>query len=90
MLVQVKASDIIEFVKEGEDCRLEIDRDGDYAVMSSTAAGYDDTILTQEFSAHDYEECESENEYIDWLENCYYTVALEATNGEEIKIEITK
>lgn len=90
MLVKVNLQEIMDFVKEERDCKIEIDADGKASVLPIDAAGYDDTILVQELYASDYEECGSEKDYIDWLEECYYGMELEAKNDELVKIEFVK
>ena len=92
MLVKVKVNvnEILEFVRDGEDCRLEIDKDGCHRVMMSNAAGYADTVLTQDFLAYDYEDCDSEEEYINWIIDCYYQADFILGNGQEFTVEITR
>ena len=90
MLVKVNAKEIMDFMKEERDCKIEIDADGKASVLPIDAAGYEDTILVQELYASDYEECESDKAYTDWLEECYYGMELEAKNEELVKIEFVK
>lgn len=90
MLVKINLEEVMEFVKDGRDCKVEIDADGQAYVMAAEAAGYEDTILIQQFDAYDYEECESEAQYTEWLESCYIGEELEAKNGKKIEIEFTK
>ena len=90
MLVKVKVEEILEFVRDGEDCRLEIDKDGWHAVIRGSASGYPDTVLKQDFQAYDYEDCDNEEEYIQWLIDCYYQANFELKDGQEFTIEITR
>lgn len=90
MLVKVNVNEILEFVRDGEDCRLEIDKDGWHGVIGNSASGYPDTVLKQKFYAYDYEECENEEEYIQWLIDCYYQEHFETEDGQEFTIEITR
>lgn len=90
MLVKVNVQDIVDYVKEERDCKIEIDTDGKASVLPIDAAGYDDTIAKQELYASDYEECGSEKDYVDWLEGCYDDFELEANNGELYKITFVK
>lgn len=90
MIVKVKLSEVLDFVKDGKDCKIEIDADSKANVLPIDAAGYDDTIAKQELYASDYEECGSEKDYVDWLEGCYDDFELEANNGELYKITFVK
>lgn len=90
MLVKANLQEIMDFMKEERDCKIEIDAEGKASVLPVDAAGYDDTILVQELYASDYDECGSEKDYIDWLEECYYDFELEAKNGELVKIKFVK
>ena len=90
MLVKVNLQEIMDFMKEERDCKIEIDADGKASVLPIDAAGYDDTIAKQELYASDYEECESDEAYTEWLEGCYYGMELEAKNGKLVKIEFVK
>lgn len=90
MLVKVDLKEILAFVSDGEDCKIEIDKDGDYAVLPAEAFGYQDTILKQRLDAYDYEECDNEEHYIDWLISCYDNEELEAKDGQYIEIEFVR
>lgn len=86
--VKVKAQEILDFVKEDQDCKLEIYKDGDYAVLSAEAKGYEN-ILTQEFSAYDFEDLGSDEEaYKDWLKSCYFDQEFQCEDEQTIEIEI--
>ena len=88
MLVKVNLNEILEFVQNGEDCKVEINKDGEAYTLSTNAGGYDDTILTQYFEVDDYKECENGQGYIEWLEDCFQN-ELEA-DDEVIKLELVK
>ncbi len=90
MLVKVNLQEIMDFMKEERDCKIEIDADGKASVLPIDAAGYDDTMLVQELYASDYDECGSDEAYTDWLEECYYGVELEGKNEKLVKIEFVK
>lgn len=89
MLVKINLEEILEFLRDGKDCKVEIDSNGWSAVIPDDAAGYEDTILVQHFEAYDYEECEDEEDYIGWLKSSFAD-EIEAKNGELIKIELEK
>lgn len=88
MLVKINLDEILEYVQNGEDCKVEINKDGEAYTLSTNAGGYDDTILTQNLEAYDYEECESVEGYTEWLEDCFQN-ELEA-DDEVIKLELVK
>ena len=88
MLVKINLDEVLEFVANGEDCKVEINQDGDAYVLPIEASGYGDTILTQYFEADDYNECEDEQEYVNWLEDGFQN-ELEADN-KVIKLELAK
>lgn len=90
MLVKVHMENILEFTRNGQDCKMEISADGTAYFMPINAAGYRDTILIQEYLAYDYEDCENEEQYKEWLADCYYGAPMEAKNGELVKIEFIK
>ena len=90
MLVKVNVEEILDFVRNGEDCRLEIDKDGWHTVISNDASGYPDTVLKQEFYAYDYDDCENEIGYINWLMECYYESHFETEDGQSFTIEMTR
>lgn len=90
MLVKINLEDVLEFVEDGKDCKVEIDQDGRAYVIPQDAAGYDDSILIQYFDSEDYQECENEEEYISWLKDNFESADLEANNGEFIKVEFEK
>ena len=87
--IEIKASDILEYMKDGEDCKIEIDGAGAGYIMPAEAYGFEDTILTQVIEAYHLEELESEADFfIGWLADAYEGVELEATGGQVITIEI--
>lgn len=88
MLVEIDLKKVVEFVGQGEDCKVCVDKDGSTYVLPITAAGYSDTILTQEFYAGDYADCESYKAYADWVESCYYGQEFEAGSDEYITFTI--
>lgn len=88
MLVKINLDEILEYVQNGEDCKVEVSADGQAYVLDQEATGYDDTILTQNLEAYDYEECESVEGYTEWLEDCFQN-ELEA-DDEVIKLELVK
>ena len=89
MEVEVKASEILEYAREGKDCKIEISGAGAGCVLPLEAYGYDDTILIQSIEAYIYEELESDADFfIGWLTDAYEGVELEATGGQIITIEI--
>ncbi len=90
MLVKVELKKVLEFMQEGEDCKIEISADGDAYVLPIRAVGYHDTIAIQELFADDYEDCESEENYSAWLADSYKDFEIEAKNGELVKIEFIK
>lgn len=94
--VTVSLEEVLEFVRNEEDCKIEIDFDGNAAeayVLPIGAAGFEDKINTQEIEAYDYQEFDGDEEaYIDWLTGCY-DKPYEAEDGEEeysIKINFEK
>ncbi len=87
MLVKAHIENILDFTRNGQDCKMEIGVDGTAYFMPINAAGYHDTILIQEYLAYDYEDCENEDQYKEWLSDCYYGAKMEAKNGEIIEIK---
>lgn len=96
--VTVSLTEVLEFVKNEEDCKIEIDynkndKTYDAYVLPINAAGYERKINTQPIEAYDYKEFNGDEEaYIDWLSNCY-DIQYEAENGKEeylIKIDFEK
>lgn len=93
MLAKVNLKSILTYVTRGQDCKIEITKDGDclvFPVIPGEAFGYRDSILIQEFDAYDYQDCDNEENYIDWLIDCFQGVELKAINGEVIKMEVVK
>ena len=97
MLVKVEMKKVLEFMQEGEDCKIEISADGDAYVLPIRAAGYYDTIAIQELYADDYEEedgqelpDDTDDYYMDWLNSAYRNFEIEGKNGELVKIEFVK
>lgn len=95
--VEVKLEEVLEFVREDRDCKIEIDydkNDGNYdAYVLPVDAGFEDKINTQTVEAYDYQEFDGDEEaYIDWFTGCYDR-PYEAVDGEEeylIKIDFIK
>ena len=96
--VEVKLEEVLEFVRNERDCKIEIDYDkidGSYDayVLPIDAAGFEEKINIQPVEAYGYQEFDGEEEaYIDWLTGCYDR-HYEATDGEEeysIKINFVK
>lgn len=96
--VTVKLEEVLEFVREDRDCKIEIDYDKieksyDAYVLPIEAAGFEEKINTQPVEAYDYQEFDGDEEaYIDWLTGCYDR-PYEAADGEEeysIKINFVK
>ena len=69
MRVSVDIEDIFEYVKNGKDCSFSVDEWGDVNVGEYDGNNYG--IVTQWVTAYDYEECEDEQVFIDWLVSCY-------------------
>ena len=97
MLVKVEMEKVLEFMREGKDCKIEISSDGDAYVLPFDAAGYHDTIVILDLYADDFEEDDDQelpgdtyDYYMDWLNGCYRNVEIEAKNGELVKIEFVK
>lgn len=88
MLAEIDLKKVVEFVGQGKDCKVCVNKDGSAYVLPITAAIYSDTTLTQEFDAGDYADCESYKDYADWVESCYYGQEFEAENGEPITFAI--
>ena len=86
--VQVQASEILEYMKDGGDCKIEISGTGDAYMLPLEAYGFKDTILVQVIEASDYKELENDTDFISWLSDAYEDVELEATNGQLINIKI--
>ena len=86
--VEIRAREILEYMKDGRDCKIEISGSGEGDILPLEAYGYDDTILIQSIEAYFYKELESEADFVGWLRDAYKDVELEATGGQVIKIEI--
>lgn len=94
--VSVKLEEVLEFVRDEKDCKIEIDyNDGNYDayVLPLEAAGFEEKINIQPVEAYDYQEFDGDEEaYIDWFTGCYDR-PYEAADGEEeysIKINFVK
>lgn len=96
--VSVKLEEVLEFVREERDCKIEIDYDKidesyDAYVLPIDAAGFEEKINIQPVEAYDYQEFDGDEEaYIDWFTGCYDR-PYEAEDGEEeysIKINFEK
>ena len=86
--VQVQASDILEYMKDGEDCKIEIDSQGDAYVLPLEASGFKDTVLVQVIEAYHYKELESDTDFISWLKDAYEDVELTGLDEQLINIKI--
>ena len=69
--VEVKASEILDYIKEGQDCKIEISGPGDADILPLEAYGDRDTVLVQVIEASDYKEVEGEADFISWLRYAY-------------------
>ena len=75
--VNVELEEVLEFVREDRDCKIEIDydkNDGSYDayVLPVDAAGFEEKVDTQVVEAYDYQEFDGDEEaYIDWFTGCY-------------------
>lgn len=69
---EVKVQDIIDWFEDGEEIvKVEIDKDGWNAALQGEAYGYADTIYKFELEKYDFEECENEENYKDWLNDSF-------------------
>ena len=90
--VIVKKEEVLDFIRGGEDCKIEIDYSDGVAeayVLPIEASGFQNEINSQTIGACDYNEFEVEEDFLDWLIDCY-DKPYEATSGEDeylIKIE---
>lgn len=90
--VLVNKDEILDFVRGGEDCKIEIDYSDGVAeayVLPIEASGFQNKINSQIIEACDYNEFEVEENFLDWLIDCY-DKPYEATSGEDeylIKID---
>lgn len=66
----VNYEDILSFLRTGEDCKVEFYKDGTTAVFPIEAQGYPN-IMKQEFYVYDYQQCDTEKEYKDFISVCY-------------------
>ena len=88
MKVQVQAKEILDYIKECKDCKIEVDKQGEAYVLPFEAYGFEDTVLIQVIEANHYEEMENDAEFTNWLKDAYDNIELVATNNQLIKIEI--
>lgn len=82
--VLVKKDEILEFVRKGEDCKIEIDYSDGVAeayVLPIEASGFENKISSQTIEAYDYNEFEDEEDFLDWFVGCY-DMPYEVTSGE--------
>ena len=86
--VQVQANEILRYIKEGIDCKIEVGKQGDAYMLPLEAYGFEDTVLVQVIEAYHLEELESEADFISWLKDAYDNIELIATNGQLINIKI--
>lgn len=90
--VVVQKDEILDFVRGGEDCKIEIDYSDGVAeayVLPIEASGFQNEINSQTIGACDYNEFEVEEDFLDWLVDCY-DKPYEVTRGEDeflIKID---
>lgn len=66
----VNFEDILSFLRNGKDCRVEFYKDGTTATLPIEAQGYPSS-MKQEFYVYDYQECDTEKEYKDFITNNY-------------------
>ena len=86
--IEIEASEILDYMKEGQDCKIEIDGSGAGYIVPAEAYGYGDAILTQVIEAYHFEELGSEADFISWLKDAYKGEELEAPGGQIITVEI--
>ena len=90
--VLVNKEEILDFARRGEDCKIEIDYSDGVAeayVLPIEASGFQNEINSQTIGACDYNEFEVEEDFLDWLVDCY-DKPYETTSGEDeylIKID---
>ena len=68
MKKRINLEEVLGFVARGEDCKVMID-DGQVDVYPANAQGYGEVVV--ELEAYDFEECDSVEEYVEWL-NDYF------------------
>lgn len=83
MQVNIHTSEILEYVRNMENCKIEITQDGEAYVLPINTSLVNKPALVQEFEAYDYQECYNEQEYLFWLEDCYRDFEL---NGISLKL----
>ena len=78
--LDININDILKYVKNGENCNLVICQyteagqitDGKYEAYIVPFQGQgQNQIHSMELYANDYEECEDEEQYQDWLTSCF-------------------
>lgn len=90
--VLVKKDEILDFVRKGENCKIEIDYSDGVAeayVLPIEASGFQNKIDSQIIEACDYNEFEEEEDFLEWSIGCY-DIPYEVTRGEDeflIKID---
>ena len=85
---EIKADEILEYIREGQDCKIEITGAGGAYVLPLEAYGFEDAVLIQVIEAYHLEELDSEADFISWLKDSYEDMELEATGDQIITIEI--
>lgn len=89
--LDIQFDDILEYIKNGENCNLVICHyteaghitEGKYEayIVPFQGQGYNQ-IYSMELYASDYEECDDEEQYIDWLTSCFDTT-IEVNKSED-------
>lgn len=83
MQINIETSEILEYVRNMENCKIEVTQDGEAYVLPAGTSLVNEPALVQEFEAYDYQECYNEEEYLFWLEDCYRDVDF---NGITLKL----
>lgn len=86
-VAEVEMKEILEFMREGKDCKIQVECDGIAWVTPIDATNFGTTVLTQELEAWQYEDFGDEEAYADWLTRAYYDFYFEFGNGYSIEIE---
>lgn len=71
MKKRINLEEVLGFVTNGEDCKVMID-DGQVDVYPTNAQGYGEIIV--ELEAYDFKECDSVEEYVEWLNDCFRSI----------------
>lgn len=68
----IDVNDLIKALKEHKYVKIELYKNGDFAIMSETACDYSDkeAICVENYNLCDFVNCNSDvDEYADWLES---------------------